>query len=547
MYVFDKEQSNKLIQFIYDTKFGNKVINGLLDKLNEKEKQMIEKSVNEEYIRNNPLEIFDEELEIIKEDEYEDVRRQLEELSSKIRKQYGCKNCGSIHDGNGVCRACRNENKELQEDIKNLNKLLFRLPDNFFEKNTIDPTLTKLYHLQPMKINKVNELIYKCNYDIAVLSKLMNLKSEKNDVLNNKTHLTKSDYDFIIETLMYDEISKDHLNIKYLLLDYCMKAAIEKNENFNVTQEEFENIFRKMAEKISKEEADAFKVEVEFVEKDKMKECDGQYIDLFSKVNINKDTLISNPIEGLSTIYHEIIHQWQDVELNKKKKIDSTTFIQIMDYVNRKVIGEKYYKDNYEWIFSELQAHLNQNPKTFDYLKRINVEVPKDYLEKSQILQNHFNEYIEKGIYLYRKKDDQWYSVNYLFDQNIYNHPEYFDKFPQLSMFYKKDDNHIIHKSIDELENDYDNFKNGLLSLNGNPDIINQMYELEFNSLKDTKKKISDEIDEKIKQMEQGIDIDNNQPISNRQKGYTMIGILGLITCIVSIGIIIYSYIYFYK
>ena len=69
------------------------------------------------------------------------------------------------------------------------------------------------------------------------------------------------------------------------------------------------------------------------------------------------------------------------------------------------------------------------------------------------------------------------------------------------------------------------------------------MYELEFNSLKDTKKKISDEIDEKIKQMEQGIDIDNNQPISNRQKGYTMIGILGLITCIV----IIYSYIYFYK
>lgn len=41
----------------------------------------------------------------------------------------------------------------------------------------------------------------------------------------------------------------------------------------------------------------------------------------------------------------------------------------------------------------------------------------------------------------------------------------------------------------------------------------------------------------------------NNPILStfNKQKGYTMIGILGLITCVATIGIIIYGYILFYR
>lgn len=34
--------------------------------------------------------------------------------------------------------------------------------------------------------------------------------------------------------------------------------------------------------------------------------------------------------------------------------------------------------------------------------------------------------------------------------------------------------------------------------------------------------------------------------MNNKQKGYTMVGILGLITCIATIGIIMYGYILFY-
>jgi hypothetical protein len=35
--------------------------------------------------------------------------------------------------------------------------------------------------------------------------------------------------------------------------------------------------------------------------------------------------------------------------------------------------------------------------------------------------------------------------------------------------------------------------------------------------------------------------------IRNKQRGYSIIGILGLITCIATIGIILYGYILFYK
>jgi len=35
--------------------------------------------------------------------------------------------------------------------------------------------------------------------------------------------------------------------------------------------------------------------------------------------------------------------------------------------------------------------------------------------------------------------------------------------------------------------------------------------------------------------------------MKNKQMGYTMIGILGLITCIATIGIIIFGYILFYR
>lgn len=296
MYKFDREQSSNLMKFIYDTKLGNNVINGLLDKLNAKEKMLIEKRINEEYINNNPLEPVDS-LPVIQKNEYEAARKQIETLCSNIKKQYKCKMCGSIHNGNGKCSACGRDNEPLQSDIKSLNEILVRLPDDFFEKEKIDSTLTKLYHLVPMKINKVNELLTKYNYEITFIKELAKLKNEQDAVLNNKVKLSKNEYDFIVDVLINDELSKEFLNIKYLLLDFCMKAAIEKADNFDVTQEQFEDIFRKMAEKISKEEAGAFKIDVKFVDKEDMKKCDGLYIDLFKEIHINRNTLMSNPIE----------------------------------------------------------------------------------------------------------------------------------------------------------------------------------------------------------------------------------------------------------
>ena len=553
MYAFNRDESNKIVQHIYDTKLGNKIINGIIDYLNKEEKNKIEERARIEYIRNNPLEPIDDNLPKIKEDEYEETKKKIEEYSIKIRKQYKCKMCGSTHNGNGKCNACGRDNIELQSDIKELNSLLFRLPDDFFEKDKINNTLTKLYHLEPMKINKVNEIINKTHYDLTVILEFAELKDKYDDILSNKIELSKEEYDFIIDTLLNDEISKEYLNIKYLLLDFCMKAAIEKNKSFEVTEEEFEDIFRKMAEKISKEEAGAFKINVKFVDKEKMENCHGDYTNLFSEVRINRNTLMSNPIEGLSVIYHEIVHQWQDVELRKKQTINNSTFIQIMDIVNRKVLGEKYYNDNYLWLFSELQAHLSQDVKAFEYLKRINVEVPQDYMDYSKQTENYYNAFINNNTYLYRKDDNNWYFVQDLFEKNIYNHSEFLDSYPQLKMFYKKDNEHIVRKSSSELEVDYNNYKSGLITWNGNSNEINQMYYSTIESFKKLENQsINNQADDLIKKMEQGIDVEgkietDNRVTNNKQKGYTMIGILGLITCIATIGIIIFGYILFYR
>ena len=120
-------------------------------------------------------------------------------------------------------------------------------------------------------------------------------------------------------------------------------------------------------------------------------------------------------------------------------------------------------------------------------------------------------------------------------------------------MFYKKDNEHIVRKSSLELEADYNDYKNGLINWNGNPNEINQIYYNTIESFKNIEgQTINNQVDDLIKKMEQGIDVEgkietDNRVTNNKQKGYTMIGILGLITCIATIGIIIFGYILFYR
>ena len=64
-----------------------------------------------------------------------------------------------------------------------------------------------------------------------------------------------------------------------------------------------------------------------------------------------------------------------------------------------------------------------------------------------------------------------------------------------------------------------------------------------LNSMVDTRIRQEKMADEAVNNMA------NNPILStfNKQKGYTMIGILGLITCVATIGIIMYGYILFYR
>ena len=77
------------------------------------------------------------------------------------------------------------------------------------------------------------------------------------------------------------------------------------------------------------------------------------------------------------------------------------------------------------------------------------------------------------------------------------------------------------------------------LRKNGYLDVTTNM----LDKMVDNRIKLEQIVDKTIESMEQQPSITNY----NRQKGYTVIGILGLITCIATIGIIFYGYILFYR
>ena len=110
--------------------------------------------------------------------------------------------------------------------------------------------------------------------------------------------------------------------------------------------------------------------------------------------------------------------------------------------------------------------------------------------------------------------------------------------------------NRIQAKNKEIIDNVYENYKKLIADIKSGMDLEEIKSKYEINQIR--YKDVSKSADEIIQKMEQGIDVEGtneyvDQMNNNKQRGYSIIGILGLITCIATIGIILYGYILFYK
>ncbi len=112
----------------------------------------------------------------------------------------------------------------------------------------------------------------------------------------------------------------------------------------------------------------------------------------------------------------------------------------------------------------------------------------------------------------------------------------------------EKSINALVQKRKKIIFNDMNDFNQYRMAINlevtklrkmGHTDVTTEL----LNSLVDDKIKQEQMADQAIENMTQGVSTES----INKQRGYTIMGILGLITCITTIGIIIYGYILFYR
>lgn len=515
--MYQVDLDNKLIKKIYETKLGNKLINSALNKLNK--------------------------------DEIETTLLRYAELAYRNRN---CTSCGCDCNSEAICTICGHENENLLDAINIINDLIDRLSSKRFEKEKLDPLLTKLHHIKALNIEKINKILKDNDYETTIIMKLVELKTNRDNIFNNSIKLTKEDYNFILEMLLYDDISNQYTNVRSLLLDFVIRGMVNKDENFKYNEKEMENIYRRFAERISFELVHANKLKVEFIDDERMNNCEGYFLDSISTIIVNKKTAHENPINCLVTLYHELAHQSQSVEIRENEKLNLATIIQIMDYVNRislgAVKGDKYYRDNYHWISAELEAHLLENKMTLEYLRSIGALIPDEFIKETKEKEEVYGKmYQDNRYHIVRVVDGKARVIDEIFNENIYNQPEYLNKFKQLSMLYKVEDGHVVKKELEDLEKDYHEYKDGKLTWNGIKEEIEQLYESQINNYK---------IFYKNKELETKADLildrmehmnNNSDNVNNKQRGYTIVGILGLITCIATIGIILYGYILFYR
>lgn len=401
------------------------------------------------------------------------------DICKQIKNLDHCTNCGGNHS-NGICDFCHKENQQLLYQILQLEKELSKLPDNAFNKDKIDKYLTELYLIRNMDIPIVTETLNNYNYKNTITKIYSSVLDNLEDLVKNNITIPNQINDMMLKLFFNNEFSPaDEMTVSNMFI-----RQILNDEGFNIKPIDKEKLVLKATELIATNVLGFKKVYIRIKDDYIKNKEDALGLQLKDSLYISREVIHGNPKDIFPTLFHELIHLKQ----YKEKEIDcilsDKNLIQIKDKILSKLIPN-YYKINYKNISFEKEAFFYEYRETIDYFNGIGVNIPKEHYAMAVLNSNEHSDFaVNKNRINSNGKE---IDIDELFNEFINLNPNYLTQYPQLSFEYKVLDNQVLPKTLEEIQNDYNNFQNGNLKWNGNQEEINSMYLNKMNELTETR------------------------------------------------------------
>lgn len=300
------------------------------------------------------------------------------------------------------------------------------------------------------------------------------IKNNYDSYISGEKNISPSDYELLINRLINKNIPIE--GIQEQVINICLKGLATNEQLFDMTDKG--KLYIEFAKLKSFEKVGLSDIEVVILYGMNLGNgCNGMYNSNTSKLLLSRSILEKNPIDACSTILHELTHQKQHYLTSDKGYLSAITMYDVMDTINRRKLGNKYYDENYFYISCEMEAELSGMSESLEYFNSLNVPIPEEIKGKFSNMTNSITNDIKTTQYLYRKVNGVDVPIGLIFAEAIYNNPEYLDEFPQIAMGYKEVDGHLVAKSLEELEMDYENYKNGNINWVGDPTEIDMLYQ----------------------------------------------------------------------
>lgn len=415
-----------------------------------------------------------------------------------------------------------------------------------FEK--IKVALHSLFKLKSLNIPDVDEILDYYDYEKYFFNQIQGILDNKEDFFKNNFEYNREDYKFILDVLLNSKVSEEN-ELKSVFSDICVKAVIDNKNEFPFESVDLDKLYVKKAESF----ADSMlKNDIEtHIIYGLDEHVHGLTLLNSPKIFIGSEEIKNDPVQALVTTIHELVHKQQEEDIYVLKNVSVKNLIQISDIINREVFGEKFYNDNYQNIYSEIEAKIQSDNYILKYMNEKNLSVSPEKKQKMMVEINYFQNNVNSNEYLFRNINGVRIDYLTLLGQNIYNRPDLFDNFSQLKVLYKKQGDHVLPKERDELINDFIQYKTDNNQLNGDEEEIQNIYLYAISSMgkKQEEQEAKKQTDVMIEAMARGEIDTNGQPLienteeksSGWQRGYTVMGILSLISASIIIGIIILS------
>lgn len=197
------------------------------------------------------------------------------------------------------------------------------------------------------------------------------------------------------------------------------------------------------------------------------------------------------PLQLFEMISHELHHIQQNREykhVNIKKSM-----IEKDEYLNNNV--PNYYNENYSILSNEVDAFLNQQSYALNILNQLCI---KPSIEEMNISISNQKKILKYLYFAGRIFNNDIYQLDDIFEEVInqklkdmedYAKVNFLEVHPCINIEYKIDNSCLVKRNIKEIENIYQEWKDGKIILEGSTTEIDDYFHYLKNKLKNTKRK----------------------------------------------------------